>query len=239
MTLLSLGLALLVNTAAAQTKPSASDRKVAIVELAGLGLENKLIRAFESYLERSIGTIDGISTISTIDVDIARQDPRNSKYRDCGGGTRARISCAAGLGKLVGADLAIYGTIGAIGGSYSVNLRAVDVVQVKEVIKYTKTISGSRDRLIPAVRLAAFELVAPEKITGTLKIEIDVAGVVVEIDGKEVGTTPLAESSATLSPGPHVVVLRRPGFKEFQREFEIKPFETAKLKLELELLQRD
>ncbi|MEL6547280.1 MAG: PEGA domain-containing protein [Myxococcota bacterium] len=215
------------------------ERKVAITQLSGLGLENKLVRAFERYLETSVGTIDGVSTITSVDVEIALQDPRNEAIRRCGGGTRARVACAAALGKVLGADTVIYGTIGAIGESYSVNLRAVDVASRSESAKHSATIAGSRDRLIPEVRLAAFKLVAPDKIQGTLKVEFNVAGVLVEIDGREIGTTPLKNPSLSLPPGAHVVVLRRPGFKEFQQEFEIEAFETTRLRLELELLERD
>ncbi len=55
----------------------------------------------------------------------------------------------------------------------------------------------------------------------------------IEIDGAQVGVTPLLRPIEDLAPGAHVVTLKRPGFSEFQQEFTIKPFETAKLKLEL------
>lgn len=234
LTAMALALAL-----AATDSNEANSRKVAITDLSGLGLESKLVRAFERYLETSVGTIDGVSTISSIDVEIALQDPRNEAIRRCDGGSRARVQCAADLGAVLGADTVIYGTIGAIGDSYSVNLRAVDVASRRESAKHSATIAGSRDKLIPEVRLAAFKLVAPDKILGTLEVDIDVPGVLVEIDGKELGTTPLADPLVQLPPGAHVVVLRRPGFDEFQQEFDIKAFETARLQLELELLERE
>ncbi|MEO1483931.1 MAG: PEGA domain-containing protein [Myxococcota bacterium] len=212
-------------------------KKVVVSDLSGLGLDNRVIGAFARYLETSLKTIEGVTLISSIDVEFALQDPRNRDLADCGGGTRARTVCAAKIGALVGANIVIYGTIGAIGESYSVNLRAVEVSSGRQLVKHTATIAGSRDRLIPEVRLAAFKLVAPDRIFGSLKIDTDVEGVLVEIDGKEVGTTPLADPIANLTPGSHVVVLRRPGFKEFQQEFRIKAFETAKLKLELRSLQ--
>lgn len=215
----------------------ASERRVAVTNLEGLGLDDKIIAAFERYLETSIGTIEGISTISSIDVEIALQDPRNEALRNCGG--RERIRCAAALGRYLGADTMVYGTIGAIGSSYSVNLRAVDVSNGQESAKHSATISGSRDQLIPEVRLAAFKLIAPDKIFGTLTVDIEIAGVAVEVDGKDIGTTPLPNPAVPLPPGPHVIVLRRPGFKEFQREFEIEPFETSRLELQLEMQKRE
>lgn len=230
-------LASIALVAFSSTVRAAPSQRVVVSELSGLGLDNKVIGAFARYLETSLKTIDGVTLISSIDVELALQDPRNRELADCAGGTRARTLCAAKTGALVGANVVIYGTIGAIGESYSVNLRAVDVATERQLVKHTATISGSRDRLIPEVRLAAFKLVAPDRIFGALKIDTDVAGVVVEIDGKEVGTTPLKDPIADLRPGSHTVVLRRPGFREFQQEFRIKAFETAKLKLELRSLQ--
>jgi hypothetical protein len=81
--------------------------------------------------------------------------------------------------------------------------------------------------------LATYKLLAPEKIRGALLIEIDVEGVEVEIDGKKIGVTPLTRPIEDLTPGAHLVVLKRPGYSEFQQEFSVNPFETAKLKLEL------
>ena len=49
----------------------------------------------------------------------------------------------------------------------------------------------------------------------------------------------MAEPLVQLPPGAHVVVLQRPGFEEFQQEFDIRAFETTRLQLELELLERE
>lgn len=208
-------------------------QKIAVSQFTGLGLDEQVVNAFSRYLETSLATIEGVSLISSIDVEIALQSPSASKVRRCGEGTRARTRCAVAIGRLVGADFVIYGTIGALGESFSVNLRAVSVATQREVSKHTATLSGGRDLLIPEVRLAAFKLVAPDRIVGSLKIDVDIAGVVVEIDGRRVGVTPLKNSVTDLTPGPHVIVMRRPGFREVQKEFVIEPFETARFKLEL------
>jgi hypothetical protein len=160
---------------------------------------------------------------------MAMRDPRNKAVVDCGGGP----DCAVKLGRLIGADLVVFGTISTIGEAFSLNLRVMDVIKGREKAREKSRISGNRDLLIPEVRLATYKLVAPDRIRGSLLIEIDVEGVEIEIDGEKVGTTPLAKPIEDLTPGPHVVVLKRPGFSEFQKEFVIKPFETAKLKLEL------
>lgn len=207
--------------------------KVVVLELSALGLTGRdadLPRALDSYLRNSVSTIEGMQLISLVDVQLALQDPKHRSLADCLGGAR----CAVDIGKVVGADRVVFGSIGAAGEAYSLNARAVDVTTGKEGGKHTALIAGSRDALIPEIRLAAFKLLAPERIRGSLLIEIDIDGVTVEIDGQAVGVTPLTEPVRNLTPGSHVVVVRRPGYSEFQQEFTIRPFETAKLKIKLE-----
>jgi len=204
--------------------------KVAVLELGALGLSSAMRNNLELLVRNSINTISGFRVTAPIDVQMALREPRNKEISECGGGP----DCAVQIGKLVGADLVVFGTISTIGEAFSLNLRVMDVATGREMAREKSRISGTRDLLIPEVRLATFKLVAPEKIRGALLIEIDVAGVEIEIDGRQVGVTPLDKPVDELTPGPHVVVLKRPGFSDSQQEFVIKPFETAKLKLELD-----
>jgi len=210
-------------------------RKVLVGELTGLGLDERIVEAFQNYMQSSLQTIDGVTLVSRIDLDFALADKRNRRYRTCKGLPRTR--CAVGRGELVGADVVVHGTITSLGEAFNVNLRAVGVKERRVLGKYSAAISGSRDQLIPKVRLAAFELIAPDKVLGSLFVETDVSGVAIEIDGKSVGTTPLDDPVTNLTPGKHVLVLRRPGFKEVRQEFTIEAFETARLKVELKAIQ--
>jgi hypothetical protein len=224
--------------AAQPAAPSGEVRtKVAVLELGSLGLTGRdadLPRALDNYLRNSVTTIDGLQLIPLVDVQLVLQNPKHKKLNECLGGTR----CAIDIGKVVGADRVVFGTIGAAGEAYSLNARSVDVKSGKESGKHTALIAGSRDALIPEIRLAAFKLLAPERIRGSLIVEINVDGVAVEIDGQQIGVTPLKEPVKNLAPGSHVVVVRRPGYSEFQQEFAIKPFETAKLRIKLEGAQK-
>ncbi len=202
---------------------------MAVLELGALGLSSAMRKNLELLIRNSITTMGGFTVIPPVDVQIALQNPKNKVVADCGGGPE----CAVAAGRLVGADRVVFGTIGSIGQSFSLNLRIMDVSTGKELGRDKSSISGSRDLVIPELRLATYRLVAPDKIRGSLIIEIDVAGVEVEIDGRAVGVTPIREPIGDLAPGPHLVVLKRPGFSQFQQEFTVKPFETAKLKLEL------
>lgn len=203
--------------------------KVAVLDLGALGMSSAMRKNLELLVRNSVATIPGFAVIPPVDIQMAIRDPRNKAVAECGGGP----DCAVQLGRVLGANLVVFGTISTIGEAFSLDLRVMDVKKGKEKAREKSRISGTRDVLIPEVRLATYKLVAPDRIRGSLLIEIDVEGVEIEIDGGKVGTTPLVEPIEDLTPGPHVVVLKRPGFSEFQKEFVIKPFETAKLKLEL------
>ncbi len=215
--------------ALAQESPPERPVQVAVLELNALGLSTAMRKNLELLVRNSIATIPRHRVTPPIEVQMALQDPRHKAIAECGGGPE----CAVKVGRLVKADLVVFGTISTIGEAFSLNLRVMETRTGKETARQQSRISGNRDLLIPEVRLAAYKLVAPERIRGSLLIDIDVAGVEVEIDGKKIGVTPLSKPVEDLLPGPHVVVLKRPGFSEFQQEFVIKPFETARLKLEL------
>lgn len=217
----------------ARPKAKAKERQrkitVAVLEIGALGLSSGMKKNIERLLYNSIATIGGVTVIPPIDVEMALQNPKNRAVRDCGGGPE----CAVRAGRLVRADRVVFGTVSSIGENFALNLRVMDVGSGAELKREQSTLSGNRNLLIPELRLAAYRLVAPESIRGSLLIEVDVAGAVVEIDGKNVGTTPLAGPIEGLKPGAHTVVVRREGYSEFQKEITIRPFETPKLKLEL------
>ncbi len=161
---------------------------------------------------------------------MAVQASKNAKLIDCVGGGK----CAADIAKLVGADRVIYGGISVVGESYSLNARSAEAASGKEVSRYQTSFTGSRDALIPEIRLTAYKLLAPNRISGSLMVQADVDGVSIEIDGAARGMTPLSEPIRELTPGEHTVVLMRPGYQPFQQKLIIRPFETAKLQLKLE-----
>lgn len=201
--------------------------KVAVLDLASLGIGNDIVASLQTYLRHSIATIETVDLISPVDIQIALR--KDKTVGECGGGPK----CAVMVGKLVRADVVVFGSVGGVGDTFNLNLRALDVATGDEVARQQTSLSGTRHQLIPEMRLAAFGLIAPERITGSLMVEIDVEGVEVEIDGQVVGVTPLAAAIKNLKPGPHLVVLRRPGYSQFQQEFEIEPFGTARIKLDL------
>jgi hypothetical protein len=206
-----------------------SPTHVAVLELASLGLPEEMRRNLQILLNNSIRTMDNIQTIGTLDVQMMLQGPKYAELNKCGGGP----DCAARIGRAVGADVVVFGTLANIGDNFSLNLRAIVAASGQEVGRQKVEVSGSRDVLIPAIRLAAFRLLAPEQVHGALMIDTNVDGVMISIDGKNFGTTPLTRPIERLHEGEHVVVVTRDGYTTQTQNLTIRPFETTRLRLQL------
>jgi len=78
-----------------------------------------------------------------------------------------------------------------------------------------------------------FELTPTQsKQLANITVRSRIVGADVTVDGKPVGKTPLA-SSVTVSPGHHVVELRRLGYKETKREVDVGPGALGDLSVDL------
>lgn len=201
--------------------------RVALMGISGLGLDNEIVRAFENYLRNSMATMEGVLVIPPVDIQMALQSPKHKAAAECGAGAR----CASLVGTAVGADRIVFGTMSAVGQSYGLSLRVVEVKTGRELGRHQVQVSGSRDALIPEVRLAAYRLLAPDKVRGSLLVDCDVGGATVEVDGAVLGTTPLGAPIRDLEPGPHLVVVKKAGYSTFQQELVIKPFEATKVRV--------
>jgi hypothetical protein len=79
----------------------------------------------------------------------------------------------------------------------------------------------------------ALSLVPMERILAHATVRCRLPGASVFVDDHPAGTTPLAES-LTLSPGPHVIEVRRDGYRPARREVSLGEGATAEVELSLE-----
>jgi hypothetical protein len=91
-----------------------------------------------------------------------------------------------------------------------------------ETARYRFRIAGREQRTI------ALEMVARGEGSARLRIEANVPGVEVRIDGRAVGLTPI-----DLPIGPHRIEALRPGYEPLDRTIELAPGTEAPLALEL------
>jgi hypothetical protein len=108
--------------------------------------------------------------------------------RDCTGEDR----CLAAIGKKLGVDVIVTGTVGQLGDNYVLTIKAVDVATARPLQKIqSDPLRGQPDELIEGVRVAAYRLLAPDQLHGAIQIQTDLVGAEVALDGVPLGKTPL------------------------------------------------
>jgi hypothetical protein len=170
---------------------------VALIPLRPLGVPPELVQALHVTLRNELATLPEAKIAPEKDVaEQLRREP------DC----EAKIACAALAASRAGARELIMGTASQLGDAYMIDLKLLDARSAVELRRSTKPVSGSQDALIDTLREAVVQLLAPARFVGAMKIEVPgVSGAMLFVDGKSVGTTPLANPVEGLAPGPHTV----------------------------------
>ncbi|MCE9574986.1 MAG: PEGA domain-containing protein [Deltaproteobacteria bacterium] len=232
------GLAL-VALCAAQTfaQPNAAaPRTVALVPLATLGNEatSASSKKVTADLEAALGAVAGVKIVGTAAVADAIKKAKRAQLKACDG----EAGCLAEVGKLVGANLVVYGEIGGLGEVQVVYLEAIDVSTGKEARSTTLSLGSADDG--GGARGAAVRLLAPERYLGKLAITVDIAGATVFVDGKRLGKSPLA--AVELPVGSHAVRVTHPEYRDFVRFVDVPYDAAAPVKVDLQqfpIVERD
>jgi hypothetical protein len=103
------------------------------------------------------------------------------------------------------------------------NIKVVDVGTGKSQRIQSDPLRGSPDELIEGVRVAAYRLLAPQQIHGSLQIQSDLIGAEVTLDGKSLGKTPLANGGvvAKLPLGKHRLRVEAKTYDAFDSDVEV------------------
>jgi hypothetical protein len=141
------------------------------------------------------------------------------RLRRCQGDNR----CLSHIGSALKVDLVVAGNVAALGDSYVVNIKAVHSKGGKELRRIeSDPLRGEPDELIEAVRVAAYRLLAPDELYGSLLLLADREGATVELDGKVIGKTPLAGPIENLPLGQHKLRVEAKGFGEFSEDVVVR-----------------
>jgi hypothetical protein len=152
------------------------------------------------------------------------------RLRRCQGGNQ----CLSKIGKALKVDLVVAGNVAALGDSYVVNIKAVQSADGRELRRIeSDPLRGQPDELIEAIRVAAYRLLAPDELQGSLLILADRKGASVELDGKNVGTTPLAAPLQNLALGKHKLRVAAAGFGEFSEDVVVRFQKTTRVAVQL------
>jgi hypothetical protein len=201
--------------------------KLAVFRIDPLGVDPQIVARLEALFRTELGRLADAAMPSAAEVHDALK--RQPALQGCTG----EVACLVRIGKLLGVEQIISGNVGGLGDSYVVNLKVVSVEDRKEVRKIQEPISGTPDELIDAVRVAAYGLVAPDRLRGALEILADRPGAEVILDGKVMGKTPLPVLHG-LPLGSHVLRVSKPGYVDVVEQVRVRFQKTAQVVVKLQ-----
>jgi len=225
--------------AAARAQPAAASRppgpagvpgrpqRIAVLGFDPLGMDAEKVARLEALFRMELERLAGGPTPSRR--DIART-LRGSRLVQCAG----ENSCLAAIGRKLGAELVVSGNVAELGDSYVVNIKVVNASSGGELRRIASDpLRGNPDELIDSVRVAAYRLLAPERLLGAISVLADIVGAAVVLDGRAVGTTPLARPIPNLSLGAHRLEVRASGYSTFVEAVQVRFQKTTRVLVRL------
>jgi hypothetical protein len=198
-----------------------------VLGLDALGIEIERVQRLESLFRIELARLVGAPLPSLRDIEAKL---KGTKLAECSGETK----CLAAIGKRLGVDLVVSGNVASLGDSYVVNIKVVDAGTESELRRIqSDPLRGESDELIEPIRVAAYRLLAPEKLRGSISILADIKGASVELDGRRVGMTPLPGPITDLHLGVHTLRVTAKGYSEFGEEVTVRFQKTSRVVVRL------
>ena len=200
----------LLAAAAGNPSPTLARQRVAALDLATPGIDPTQGKALSTNLVAIIAadvTALGHDVVSSADINAMLSYEKQKDLVGCESDT----ACLAEIGGALGADLMLSGAVGKLGDSFNVSLVLVDI-RTSSVRQRFHGTSGSEATLADTVRRGVavlFDQPVPLFGTATLLIKTEPPGARIELDGKEVGLTPLTLDE--VPAGDHAVIARLNG----------------------------
>jgi hypothetical protein len=194
----------------------AIDQKLAVWRFDALGIDPELVARLETLFRMELDRLDRQAMPSRRDIDRAI----TGDARECTGEDR----CLAAIGKKLGVDVIVTGTVGQLGDNYVLTVKAVDVATAKSLQKIqSDPLRGQPDELIEGVRVAAYRLLAPGQLHGAIQVQTDLIGAEVRLDDAVVGKTPLPDNGVIrkLRLGKHALSVTAPGGEPYNDTVEV------------------
>ena len=193
----------------------ALDKKIAVWRFDALGIDAEIVQKLETLFRLELDRLDKVPLPSRRDIE----SKITAAEQNCTGEEK----CLQAIGKRLGVDYVVTGTVGSLGDNYVLNIKAVEVASGKSQKIQSPPLKGTPDELIEGVRVAAYSLLAPEQLHGSLQIQSDLVGADVQLDGKSVGKTPLANQGviAKLALGKHKLHVEAKDYAPFDDDVEV------------------
>jgi PEGA domain len=193
----------------------ALDKKIAVWRFDALGIDAEIVQRLETLFRLELDRLDRVPLPSRREIE----SKMTAAEQNCGGEEK----CLTAIGKRLGVDYVVTGTVGSLGDNYVLNIKAVEVATGKSQKIQSPPLKGTPDELIEGVRVAAYSLLAPDQLHGSLQVQSDLVGANVTLDGKPVGRTPLANQGviAKLALGKHKLHVDAKDYAPFDDDVEV------------------
>jgi hypothetical protein len=193
----------------------ALDKKIAVWRFDALGIDAEIVQKLETLFRLELDRLDKVPLPSRRDIE----SKITAAEQNCTGEEK----CLQAIGKRLGVDYVVTGTVGSLGDNYVLNIKAVEVASGKSQKIQSPPLKGTPDELIEGVRVAAYSLLAPDQLHGSLQVQSDLVGAAVSLDGKPVGRTPLMNQGviARLALGKHKLHVEAKDYAPFDDDVDV------------------
>jgi hypothetical protein len=219
--------ALALPAAATDVHPE-GPRSVALLPLETLGVPADAKASLEGVLRGEIERLRGVK-LQDAATTASKMTSALTNGPACEPGATA---CLVRIGSTCNVSKVVSGTVSAGTDTYKLVLKVVDVPAGTEERRVEEALPGQRDRLVPAMRRAIVQLLAPSQLVGAVDVRVTRPGVTVLVDGVERGQSPLLAPVTGLAPGQHAVELRAPGLRGLELFVDVRFAEEARIDVE-------
>ena len=207
--------------------PAAAETAVAVAPLGELGLERGEVQQVGRWLEQAVAGLPGFRLVerARLERQLARRaDPECVDTPEC----------LAGVGRRLGAGQIVAGDVGRLGEGYILYLRLLDrggrrVRSISEVLHL--------DQHEVMARRIAYQLLLPERYSGKLALEVDVAGAWIYVNGRRLGRSPTPPLE--LPVGTHALRVTHEDYRDFVRFVRVEFEQQGAVKVDLRALPID
>lgn len=209
-------------------EPLPGYEQVVMMPLSSLGSAEQARRAVQQILVREVRKL--LQQRLLAPKQLAERHPRIATLT---ASCRGDVGCLLEVVGARGLDGLMVGNVAGLGENRAINLKLYDVTEADVVRTTSEKASGEEKELIRRIRKAAVEILAPARYTGTLVLDAKQPQVQISLDGKLLGTTPLAESRYAVPVGQHAIEATGDGRVPFESMIEIAYGETKPITIRL------
>lgn len=190
------------------------NQKIAVWRFDALGIDVELVAKLEALFRSELDRLDKqpLPTRGAMEKLVGN-------VGDC-----SDDKCLATIGKKLGVDVVVTGTVGSLGDNYVLNIKAVATATGKQLQSIqSDPLRGSPDDLIEGVRVAAYRLLAPAQLHGAIQVQTDLVGAEVYLDGMLIGKAPLPQNGVVskLELKKHKLRVEAPGYAPFEDDVDV------------------